>query len=212
VSDDDNRRGIHTIFETTSEDYTTDSNFIEDSAEEAQQIQLIETESNAYFIKINLADIFSKHKENKIISYTDFLMNKDKFFQASYFNWELNASDILSQWLPEQTEALDRLFRLVQGSAGGGGLDYLFTNDADATVDSQFIVEQVTMYIKRIFGIDESETFDYSMVNKVFSRDFKIYIKKVACYPQLITKDIYDAASSIEVIKQVDREVEVNKP
>lgn len=73
VSEDDEggsssnkKGGLATIIESTSEDYTTDSNFMEDSSDrENQQIKQIETET----------DIFSKHKENKIISYTDFMLN-----------------------------------------------------------------------------------------------------------------------------------------
>jgi hypothetical protein len=54
ISEDDEESSGHkrsgklaTIVESTSEDYTTDSNFVEDSSDrENQQIKLIETESN----------------------------------------------------------------------------------------------------------------------------------------------------------------------
>ena len=49
--------------------------------------------------------------------------------------------------------------------------------------------------------MDESETFDYQLVNKMFPISFKIYIKKIACYPQLITKEIYDKANTINILK-----------
>jgi hypothetical protein len=58
--------------------------------------------------------------------------------------------------------------------------------------------------VKRIFGVDESETYDYQFVNKAFPIDFKIYLKKIACYPQLITKEIYDKADSLYVAKIKD--------
>ncbi|CDW89406.1 p53 regulated pa26 nuclear protein [Stylonychia lemnae] len=173
------------IFESTSEDYTTDSNFIEDSSEETQQIKLIETET----------DIFSKHRENKIISYTDFKMNNDKFLFSSYFSWDLNAIEILSQWAPDITENLDSIFRLILQS------EYKFSHDETNRVDSQYMIDCISMYVKRIFGVDESESFDYQMVNKVFPVAFKIFVKKVACYPQLINKEIYNQANSINLIR-----------
>lgn len=57
------------------------------------------------------------------------------------------------------------------------------------------------MYLKRIFGVDESESFDYQVVNKVFAREFKEYIKKIVCYPQLINKDIYVVAEKINLMR-----------
>lgn len=51
----------------------------------------------------------------------------------------------------------------------------------------------------RIFGVDQSEEFDYRIVNKLFPIAFKIYVKKIACYPQLITREIYTKACSINI-------------
>lgn len=87
-----------------------------------------------------LADIFSKHRENKIISYTDFLMNKDKFFYASYFNWDMNAFEILAQWVPDLAEAIDKIFKLI---IFNDDPPYKFTHDHDGKVDSRFILESI---------------------------------------------------------------------
>lgn len=82
-------------------------------------------------------------------------MNNDKFLFSSYFSWDLNAFEILSQWAPDVTENMDAIFRYVFSS------DYKFTYDDANKADSSFIIDCIHMYIKRVFGVDESETFDY---------------------------------------------------
>lgn len=89
---------------------------------------------------------------------------------------------------------------------------YRFDYDPADEVDTGFIVDALTNYIKRVFGVDESETYDYQTVNKVFPIDFKIFMKKIACYPQLITKEIYDKADSVYLVKLKDQEVKPGKP
>ena len=121
--------------------------------------------------------MFSKHRENKVISYSDFVMNKDKFLYTSSFNWEMNAYEIFKQWIPDLTDHIDSIMKYIQKA------DYVFSNDELKQSDSQMIRNCVLLYILRIFGIDQSEEFDYHLVNKMFPIDFKIYIKKIACYP-----------------------------
>ena len=55
----------------------------------------------------------------------------------------------------------------------------------------------ISLYIQRILGVDQSESFDYKLVNQILPIDLKIYIKKIACYPQLVNKEIYDKADTI---------------
>eukprot|EP00347_Sterkiella_histriomuscorum_P015870 403355371 len=168
--EEDKQKSLPTIMESTSEDYyTTDSNIVEDSSEETQQIKLIEIEN--------------------------FMMNNDKFLMTSDFSWDMNAFEILQQFAPEIIENIDQIFRLMFQN------EYQFTEDLDDRIDSQFVLDCICMYLKRIFGIDESESYDYQVINKVFAREFKEYIKKIACYPQLINKDIYVVAEKINVTK-----------
>ena len=56
------------------------------------------------------------------------------------------------------------------------------------------------LYILRIYGVDNSDEFEYKIVNMTFPVSFKVYIKKIACYPQLINKDIYDTANTINLL------------
>ena len=59
--------------------------------------------------------------------------------------------------------------------------------------------EILYLYILRIFGVDQSDEFDYKIVNRSFPISFKVYIKKITCYPQLVTREIYDQACKINV-------------
>lgn len=104
-------------------------------------------------------------------------MNQDRFLYSIDYSWEENGLGILSQWLPDVMEELDEIFRYCKDS------DFVFENGKDYKSQTERILEALNLYIKRIFGIDESESYDYSAVNKMFPKDLKIYLKKVACYP-----------------------------
>lgn len=169
-----------------------------ESSEDTKKLKLIEIESKHPFSqKIRLADLFSRHKVNQIPSYVDFTMNKDKFLFTNKYSWAMNAQELFQNWVPELTEQLDNIFQYAFR-----GTDYEFTADSlDVPLDSQGIKEIMYLYILRIFGVDQSDEFDYGIVNHVFPIPLKIYIKKITCYPQLITRDIYDQASSINIIQ-----------
>jgi len=91
------------IRETSGEDYTTDSVEIEDSSEECKQIQIIETQT----------DMFSKHRNNKIISHSDFIPHEDRYLFTAAFSWELNASPIMSQWMPDLVDSIDEIYKYL---------------------------------------------------------------------------------------------------
>lgn len=118
-------------------------------------------------------------------------MNHDKFFYSIDFSWEENGLGILSQWLPDIFDEVDKIFSYCRSSR------LVFQNAENCGEEIERILQALSLYIKRIFGIDESESFDYAAVNKIFPKDLKTYLKKVACYPQLITKDDYDKANFI---------------
>jgi hypothetical protein len=71
------------------------------------------------------------------------------------FSWEENGFEILSQWLPDVIEYLDGIFRLFKNPSSG------FQNDPESNDQIGRILDALSLYIKRIFGIDESESFDY---------------------------------------------------
>ena len=83
--------------------------------------------------------------------------------------------------MPEITETLDDIFKFVFENA-----DHQFNNDGlfdEEEVDSNAIRDILYLYILRIYGVDQSDEFEYEIVNKIFPINFKIYIKKIACYP-----------------------------
>ena len=131
-------------------------------------------------------------------SYADFVMNKDKFLFTLKFNWEDNAQEILTTWVPEITQTFDQMFKFVLHQS-----DHHFNNEGlhDELVDSMSIRNILYLYIMRIYGVDQSDEFDYQIVNKIFPISFKVYVKKTACYPQLITKDNYDQACFINILE-----------
>lgn len=109
------------------------------------------------------------------MSYSDFTMNKDKFLYTSQINWESNAMELFKSWAPELTSLLDQTFNYAFKSAQ--------FSDPRLSDSTAAINEILSLYLLRVYGVDQSEDFDYKIVNTIFPIAFKVYIKNVACYP-----------------------------
>jgi hypothetical protein len=109
-------------------------------------------------------------------------MNKDKFLFLQKYNWEDHAKEIFQSWIPDIIQTVDEMQKFVLKNS-----THLFNNDGlfpdEELVDSMSIRNILFLYILRIFGVDNSDEFEYKIVNMIFPVNFKIYIKKIACYP-----------------------------
>ena len=65
------------VFES-SDGVDSDFQLLDESSEDSRQLKLLES------------DLFSKHQDNSITIYSDFVMNKDRFLFTSKFNWQMN--------------------------------------------------------------------------------------------------------------------------
>ena len=103
-------------------------------------------------------------------------MNKDKFMFFQKFNWDQNAVEFLSNWIPEIVQSMDGMIKYVLKNS-----NHLFNNDGlfpdEELVDSMSIRNILYLYILRIFGVDNSDEFEYKIVNLTFPVSFKVYIK-----------------------------------
>ncbi len=58
---------------------------------------------------------------------------------------------------------------------------HMFNNDGlfpdEELVDTMSIRNILYLYILRIFGVDNSDEFEYKIVNMIFPVSFKVYIK-----------------------------------
>ncbi len=134
--------------------------------------------------------MFRRHKANKLAGYTDFVMNKDKFLFSIKYNWEDNAQEFYSTWVPEITGTVGQMFSFVMHTSAQ-------SYSGSQELDNLSIRNIVYLYIQRIFGVDQSDQFDYQTVNKLLPIPFKVYVKKIACYPQSITSEVYRQADSL---------------
>lgn len=100
-------------------------------------------------------------------------MNKDKFLYTSQINWQMNAQELFQSWAPELTELLDQAFKHT----------FKCAQFSDSLLNESPISEVLSLYLLRVYGVDQSEEFDYQIVNRIFPIAFKVYIKKIACYP-----------------------------
>jgi hypothetical protein len=95
----------------------------------------------------------------------------------------MNASELFQNWMPDLTGQLDNIFNYVFKGA-------VMSSVKKRSVKGGCPLNGLTRpkrhnvpYIMRILGVDQSEEFDYRIVNHVSPIPLIIYIKKIACYP-----------------------------
>ena len=103
-------------------------------------------------------------------------MNKDKFMFLAKFNWDEHAVEILSYWIPDIVQNINDMIKYALSSS-----THIFNNDGffpdEELVDSMSIRYILYLYILRIFGADNSDEFEYKIVNMTFPVSFKVFIK-----------------------------------
>ncbi len=103
-------------------------------------------------------------------------MNKDKFMFMRKYNWDEHAVEFFSSWIPDIVQSMDDMMKYVLTNS-----PHLFNNDGlfsdEELVDTMSIRNILYLYILRIFGVDNSDEFEYKIVNMIFPVSFKVYIK-----------------------------------
>jgi len=114
--------------------------------------------------------------------YVDFDVKKDPIFNIHDFSWSDQGYSLIRRYY-SKAALLDDEFNHIQN------LSYNNFNTQQG-VDTGPLRKSIWRYIHRVFGILHDD-FNYGHVNTCLNKSFKALIKKICCFPHLITiKDI----------------------
>ena len=120
----------------------------------------------------------SKHRHYFLSGYKNFDNRQDRLHDISDFNWEFNAIELYSQYMPDLTEQLSALMRLAFG----------MTNNQygkKTNIDTSYFRSSIIYYLQMIHGLRDDQ-FNTQGINQVLQISQKKYIKKVGCSPELL--------------------------
>lgn len=106
-----------------------------------------------------------------------------KVFRLQEFSWEEHGYSLMNRYYPGAGDLLDDLFTETFNLT-----DYFLFDSTN--VDTTPFRQAVWYYVLRLKGMCHDD-YEYSQVNVCLNLTIKKYIKKVACYPELVTKIEY---------------------
>jgi len=112
--------------------------------------------------------------------YTDYQINNDPVIRFYEFDWENHGYSCLSRYYPGIEKKVDAVFRRAQTMTDG------CVNGVECNTD--VFRSAMRHYAFRLYGIN-NDAYDYGDVNKFLYIRFKTFIKKLVCYPHLVTYD-----------------------
>jgi sestrin len=120
----------------------------------------------------------------------------DKSLHSHVFSYEDHVYPILHRFSPEVTDCIEaeRLHALD------------FTNNSIGSVpleSTRLVREAIIRYVERMYGICHDD-YKYENLNKILTLIHKVYLKKLACYPERITINDYNRITQIEQFSNLD--------
>jgi len=132
--------------------------------------------------KKNVTD-FSHYHGGIDMEHEDFNVKTLKVFRLQDYCWENQGYSLLNRYYPEAGDLFDDLFTETLNLT-----DYTLFNSKD--IDTSPFRQAVWYYVLRLKGMCHDD-YMYSQVNACLNQNLKKYIKKVACFPQLVTRIDY---------------------
>lgn len=106
-----------------------------------------------------------------------------KIFRLLDYNWEEQGYSLIENYYPGLGELLDSIFTETKNLT-----EYTLFDSKD--VDTGPFRQAIWYYVLRLKGMLHDD-YEYVQVNHFLNIELKKYIKKVACYPQLVTSSDY---------------------
>lgn len=134
--------------------------------------------------KKNVND-FSHYHGGVEMNHEDFNVKSQdyKVFRLQEFSWEEQGFSLLNRYYPGIGDQFDELFTETINLTDC----YLFDS---TNVDTSPFRQAIWYYVLRLKGMCHDD-YEYSQVNTCLNMTLKKYIKKVACYPELVTRGEY---------------------
>ena len=128
--------------------------------------------------------------------YRDFAQKTDRILHSMSFSWEDHGMMVLSRQMPEATDRIHdehmHSLEFTSNSIGGRPIESTTT-----------VREAIVKYVQRMYGVFHDD-YKYDQLNKILPVIHKAYLKKLACYPDRITKTDYLRMRKFEGFTSLD--------
>lgn len=122
------------------------------------------------------------------MQYVDFFMasraHKCSVLRVQDYSWDTQCYAIVSRFFPASADAIDDMFREIYS------LTYRTLGSSD-DVDTTKYRQAVWHYAQSLLGV-RNDDFDYRQINLILDVKLKVYIKKIVCAPETITKEDWE--------------------
>lgn len=109
--------------------------------------------------------------------------NTYKVFRLQDYSWEDHGFPLLNRYYPGAAELLDRSFNETYEMT-----EYMLFNNKD--IDTSPFRQAIWYYVLRLKGMSHDD-YAYQQVNAVLNVQLKTYVKKLACFPEMIVRQDY---------------------
>merc|ERR1712228_741936 len=113
--------------------------------------------------------------------YVDYDIRKNKQLHAYDFNWDKHGYAVISRYYPGIEKKMDAVFNRAKSMTDNS----INSND---DLDTEPFRLAVWHYTFRLYGV-QNDSYQYGFVNMYLPVKLKIFIKKLVCYPQIVTID-----------------------
>jgi sestrin len=128
--------------------------------------------------------------------YRDFSQKTDSILHTMSFSWEDHAMIVLSRQMAEATDCIHE--------EHVHSLEYTTNSIGDRPMESTVTVrEAIVKYVQRMYGVFHDD-YKYDQLNKILPVIHKAYLKKLACYPDRLTKVDYLRMRKFEGFTSLD--------
>jgi sestrin len=128
--------------------------------------------------------------------YRDFSQKSDSILHTMSFSWEDHAMVVLSRQMAEAAEFIHEEYV--------HSLEFTTGSIGDHKIESTTTVrEAILKYVQRMYGVFHDD-YKYDQLNKILPVIHKAYLKKLACYPDRLTKVDYLRMRKFEGFTSID--------
>jgi sestrin len=115
--------------------------------------------------------------------YKDFVQRAESILHNVSFSWEDHGMMVLSRQMPEASDCINE--------ENMHALDFTTNTIGDTAIDSTTTVrEAIVKYVQRMYGVFHDD-YRYDGLNRILPVIHKAYLKKLACYPERLTRVDY---------------------
>lgn len=116
----------------------------------------------------------------EVMEYKDFMQKADTILHTLSFSWEDHGMMVLSRQMPEATDCINEEHL--------HSLEFTTNTIGDRAIESTTTVrEAIVKYVQRMYGVFHDD-YRYDGLNKILPVIHKAYLKKLACYPERLTR------------------------